>query len=428
MKINEELLCFIWQFQYFKKNGLRTQQGDKVIIMHPGYRNENAGPDFSEARVKVGDIEWIGNVEIHVRSSDWKLHAHDTDPNYENVVLHVVWKDDMSIERIDRSEIPAIHIDKRVNPAVIEKYNRITGESRVIACLGQWQKLNPLILYSQFDRALAERLNDKAEFVLQILESTRSDWEQTAYLTLTRNFGFKVNSDPFFRLGKSLPLNTLLKFSDDLTQIESMIFGFAGFLDEDPRDDYHNFLRNEYLYLQKKFNLPQSLLKRHHWKFLRLRPSNFPTIRLAQFAALIQSIHNFFSLITGDSGFQNIMTTISITQSDYWRNHYDFGKEAPKKIPSIGRNSLHNILINTVIPVLFAYGVYMDNESWKEKAISYLSELDFESNKITRQYSDYGFKKKTAFESQAMIELFHNYCLKKKCLNCNIGTSLIGPN
>ncbi|MFC2125298.1 DUF2851 family protein [Bacteroidota bacterium] len=260
-----------------------------------------------------------------------------------------------------------------------------------------------------------------------MLEFTHNDWEQTAYMTLANNFGFKVNNDPFSRLGKYLPLKMLLKYSDDLVHLETLIFGFAGFLTDKSMDDYHRNLTEEFRFLLKKFNLPQPLLSRHHWKFLRLRPSNFPSIRLAQFAALIHNVRNLFSLITNKSGFDKIIKKMSVVQSPYWINHYDFGKSSKKPIPALGQSSLHNIVINTVSPVLFAYGMYSDNDIWKEKAITYLTELKFENNKTTRNYLYFNPQKKTAYESQAMIELYQNYCLKKKCLNCNIGIALINP-
>ncbi len=331
------------------------------------------------------------------------------------------------MKRKDGSEIPAIHISNRVNSAVIKRYDDLTHIPNPIACSDQWQKINPLIIYSQFDRTLVERLFRKAKIILNTLEFTHNDWEQTTYMTLANNFGFKVNSDPFSRLGKYLPLKTLLKYSDDLIHLETLIFGFAGFLGDKPMDDYHESLINEFKYLQKKFSLSQPLLNRHHWKYLRLRPSNFPTIRLAQFAALINNVRNFFSLITDKSGFDKIIENMSVMQSAYWGSHYDFGKSSKKTIPALGKSSLQNIVINTVSPVLFAYGLYADDDVWKEKAITYLTELDFENNKTTRNYNDIKAKKKTAYESQAMIELYQNYCLKKKCLNCNIGIELISP-
>ena len=428
MKISEEFLYFIWQFQFFRKNGLRTSQGEKITILHPGYRNPNAGPDFHESRIRIGEIEWIGYVEIHVRSTDWYLHGHNTDLNFDNVILHIVWDDDTLVKRSDGTYIPTISLCKRVNNGTMERYKRLTNNKNGIACKNQWKILNPVTIYSQFERCITERMKRKSDEILDMLSRTNNDWEQVTFIILARYFGFKINNEPFTRLGKNLSLKTLWRYCDDLDHMEALIFGHAGYLDEDLDDPYYNTLKNIFLFLRKKYSIPQPLLKKHHWRYLRLRPSNFPAIRLAQFAAMIFNVNNLFSTFTTVTDIEKLIRDLTVTQSSYWRRHYDFGVKTDKVIPGLGTDSVQSLVINVVVPILFAYGEFINEGYLKERAIAILINLKFEDNIITRKWSGLNINKLSAFESQSMIELYHEYCLKKKCLNCNIGMALMKPD
>ena len=295
--MHEGFICYIWQFQYFDKKELKTAQGEKIEVFKPGIGNTHAGPDFSNAKVKIDGIDWVGTVEIHPKSSGWMEHWHDLDPAYENVVLHVVWQNDQPIYRSDKTLLPTLELKDRVDESLIIQYKKLVNTSFSIPCKKSFPQVDEVVKRSMLDRTLMQRLEAKAAQVLEILNHHHGDWQQTAFILLARNFGFKVNSDPFMQLAQSLSYKTLLKHTDKPLQIEALIFGQAGFLDIAVGDEYYQLLRREYNVLSQKYSLSTRKLKRAQWRFLRLRPANFPTVRLAQFAALVAQEKNVFSKI-----------------------------------------------------------------------------------------------------------------------------------
>jgi hypothetical protein len=423
--MTEAFLHYVWQYQYFSKADLYTTDGDTVSIFHAGHRNTHSGPDFFNARVKIGDMEWIGNVEIHIDASGWIDHDHDSDRAYDNVILHVVWKEDKKIKRNDDSLLPTIELKDRIADTLLLHYRKLLHNPEKIPCASVFDSVSSLTKYSMLDKALMQRLESKATSVMTLLKRNNNDWEETAYQMLCRNFGFKVNADPFEQLALSLPYKVIMKHSDKLLQIEALLFGQAGFLEGSQEDEYFLLLKREYALLGKKFGLLEKGLNKSQWKFLRLRPANFPTIRLAQLASLLSTQKNIFSKIHEAPNYAALVKIFSVTQSSYWRHHYSFFRFMEDEIAPLGEMSISNILVNTAVPLMVAYGKARDEQYFVDRAIDILQHIPSEENTIIRNWSGLGLKSKSSFDSQALLELNNNFCLKRRCLDCNIGFSIL---
>lgn len=421
--MNEAFLHYLWQFQQFEKSNLQTVSCEKISVLKTGILNTDAGPDFANSRLQINEIEWVGNVEIHIKSSDWQLHKHQYNEAYNNVILHVVWENDQAITRQDGSLIPTLELKSVTDIQLLEKYQHLVDNQAVIPCNEQFLEVSDLSKFAILDKVLAKRLQQKAQIVEQIFEQNKGDWEETAYQLLARNFGFKLNSETFLRLAQNLPLKVLQKHRDNLTQIEAMLFGQAGLIDK--VDEYSEKLSQEYDFFAAKFSLKPNQLGSHEWKFLRTRPANFPTIRIAQLAKLITQQQSFFSLFTQTSSIEDLRNSLKIEQSVYWQEHYNFGKTARKKLVGLGKDSINNILINTVIPLLACYSEKTDNQELMTRCVSFLEALPAEENHITEMWEDLGLTIKTAFDSQASIELYNNFCTQKRCLQCNVGIEVL---
>jgi Protein of unknown function (DUF2851) len=425
--MNESFLYYIWQLQYFDKNDLEARSGEKIEVFNPGTLNTHSGPDFSNAKVMIDGISWAGNVEIHTRSSDWREHHHDTDEAYENVILHVVWQDDLPVYRNDKTILPTLELKSRIDESLIHSYKKLVHNPFTIPCQNSFPRVDEVLKVSMLDRALMQRLESKAGQVIDALKQNNHDWEETAYQLLARNFGFKVNNEAFQRLGRSLPYKILLKHGDKPVQIEALMFGQAGFMDIAIGDEYYKVLRREYKVLGQKYGLYQKKLARAQWRFLRLRPANFPTVRLAQFSALVQKQRNIFSKIIEAQNYESLFELFSVHQSDYWRRHYQFNRKAKQLVPVLGKSSIDNILLNTVTPLLVAYGKFNDLQHFVDRAGLILQFVPAESNAIIKAWKEVGYSAKTSFDSQGLIELYNNYCQRRNCLNCSIGASLVKP-
>jgi len=295
--MNESFLHYLWQFQYFDKKNLCATEGEAISILKTGNMNTHAGPDFSNAKVRIADIEWAGNIEIHIKSSDWYAHKHDVDSAYENVVLHVVWENNKPVYRKDGTPLATLELKNKVNESILREYQKLIGNPAAIACERSFRHVSELVKFSMLDKALMQRLETKAQHVHELVKLNNGDWEETTYQLLAKNFGFKTNSDPFFQLSKSLPYKIIQKQSQ-LILVEALLFGQAGMLETKTKDEYVTQLFREYHLLEQKFSLQDSKLNPSQWRFLRLRPANFPTVRLAQFAALLFSTKNIFSHLT----------------------------------------------------------------------------------------------------------------------------------
>lgn len=424
--MQESFLHFIWQFQYFNKEELSTVAGEPLLILHPGFPNHDAGPDFGQSKLQLESLVWHGQTEIHIRASDWYQHHHEDDPAYQHVILHVVWEHDQEIAGPDGVSVPTLELKNRVDPALIDRYQQLIENLYPIPCANLILEAPELTRLTMFERTMMQRLEDKASLVLELLERNQKDWEETTYQLLAKNFGFKVNSEAFLSLSQSLPYKIVAKHQHDLTQLEALLFGQSGLLDfASTEDAYVQSIKKEYKFLSHKYGIQNEKLAPEQWKFLRLRPANFPTIRMAQFAALLHQTPKLFAFLKDISTVPQLITALDIRQSAYWQVHFHFNKISKAKTPSFGHSSLENLIINTLVPLWVAYGKYVDDERYIEKSLLFLRHIAAENNKITRIWREMGVDIKSAFDSQASIELFNAYCKPRKCLSCNIGVSVL---
>lgn len=420
--MKEEFLHFIWKYGLFNKTGLKTVDGKTVEVISTGRTNTDSGPDFFNARIRIGETVWAGNIEVHQKSSHWYRHRHNTDAAYDNVILHVVELNDSPV-LIKSQALPTLEIKYPVG--ILENYEQLLKSERWIACEEKLTEVDPFILRFWFSSLMIERLESKTDDILAILEQNKNNWNETFYQLLARNFGMKTNALPFELLAKSLPLNVLSKHKNDLFQIEALLFGQSGLLNETLLgDDYFLSLRKEYSYLYKKYGL--SGIESHLWKFMRLRPINFPTVRIAQLATLIHHSSALFSRILETENLDDLRKLFDVSASAYWDNHYRFNKTSGEnRQKKLGETTFSNLVINTVVPLLFVYGDQHLDQAMKDRALLLLEEMDPESNQIIRKWNDLGIDSRSAFETQALLQLKNCYCANKKCLNCQLGTKII---
>jgi hypothetical protein len=420
--MNEKLLQFIWQFQYFNRNDLLLESGEQLSIIKPGIHNTHQGPDFYDGFIKINEIQFAGNIEIHCLSSDWNKHRHSTDKQYGNVILHVVWQNDTDIKDIYGQTIPVLVLENRVAKTLLNRYSNLC-ESIGIPCHNHsFPLLDQFGWMAWKERLLAERLERKAAHVLDLFNQSNNNWEETFWRLIAANFGMKVNTELFEAVAKSISISILSKHKNQINQLEALLMGQANLLSGEMEDDYSMMLQKEYQFLKKKYSLASITIQPN---FLRMRPANFPTIRLAQLAMLVQQSSHLFSKIKELQNVVDLSALFSVAANDYWHYHYHFNQVSDYQPKLLGVDSINNIIINTIVPVLFAYGMYNKNEDYKEKAIKWLTETKPEVNNITKIWKDYGLKSKTAFDSQAIIELTNNYCHNKRCLDCAVGNKIL---
>ena len=422
--MQENFLHYVWQHQYFDLPDLQTTNGESLIVTNSGILNQNAGPDFSNAHLILQGVKWAGNVEIHVKASAWYQHNHYKDQSYDNVILHVVWENDCDVHRTDGSIIPAFELKGRVDTELIHKWTSLVNSEFQIPCAGQISQVDEIARISMMDKVLMSRLERKAEEIVEVFKSTNNDWEETAYRILAKNLGFKINAQPFEQLAQSISINILRKHSNSRLQMEALLFGQAGMLNKNT-SDYQQELEYEYRFLAHKYNLLTKQVKLEQWKFAKLRPVNFPTIRIAQLASILQENGSIFSSFLELESISQATTIFKIPTSTFWQNHYRFDSISDKIDKTLGRSSIENIVINTVIPLMVAYGKYIGEQHYIDRAIGFLEGINSENNRIIRKWKEVGINVKSAFDSQALIELANNYCGKKRCLSCKIGNQIV---
>ena len=424
MLFPEDFLHYVWKFRLFDNKQLTTTTGDALEVFSAGLHNTDSGPDFDNARVKIGDTTWAGNVELHLSSSDWHKHNHNTDNAYANVILHVVYRDDEPLVLPDGRRVPTLELKDRIPAELYSRYHTLVfGNQSIIPCEGSIKTVDDFTLRTWFTRVLIERLEKRAETVNATLQTNRGDWEETFYQSLAANFGFKINAAPFELLARSIPQNILAKHKNPL-QVEALIFGQAGFLNGDFEDAYPQSLKKEYDFLRKKFNLTP--IENHLWKFMRLRPANFPTIRLAQFAALIVNSNHLLSKVldTRDiAGLRLLFTNIKV--NPYWEDHFRFDKPSKPSSKNLGTASIDILLLNTLVLFLFSYGKQHQLQHFMDRSLKLLENLPGEQNNIIADFDNLGIQAHSAFESQALLELKNYYCNYKKCLQCSVGNKIL---
>ena len=413
----EQLLHYVWKHKIFPLKELKTTTGQQVEVIDTGLANTDAGPDFFNAKLKLDGVLWIGNIEIHERSSDWFKHGHHADTGYNSVILHIASEIDTEISRSNGERIPQIQL---ICPeAVRTNYKELLETDSYPPCYRIIPSLPPFTAHSWMTALQMERFEQKATLLNERLKRCQGNWEDAFFITLARNFGFGLNGDAFETWAHQLPFRAVDKHRNDLFQIEAIFFGQAGILEDSDGDGYYLRLKKEYIYLQHKFELIP--MNTSLWRFLRLRPTNFPHIRIAQLACLYHRAYGLLSRIMETETLQGVRDILKGGTSEYWLTHYTFGGSSPSRPKTLSNTSLDLLIINTVVTFLYAYGLHKGNPVLCARAGSFLEELKAENNYITRMWEQCGMKASNAADSQALIQLKKEYCDKKKCLYCRIG-------
>jgi hypothetical protein len=419
--MNEALFQFIWQYSLYKTTGLITASGEPLVIMYPGRLNRDAGPDFLEAKIRVGDTILVGNIELHVKASDWLRHGHQHDAAYGNLILHVVYDNDVPSVA---GNTPVLELKGHISSDIIPKYSGLVNAAQKLPCASQLTAVRDITKEAWLSRLLAERWEQKLADWNVLLKNSAEDWRNLLYWRMAANFGFKTNATPFLLLAQSLPLNVLTRHKDNLLQVEALLFGQAGLLNAECAEEYPRELKKEYDYLGKKYQLTP--IAAHLWKFLRMRPANFPTVRIAQFAALIHRSVHLFSQIIETHAVKEVTPLLDATASSYWDTHFQFDAAQARPYPkTLGGLSIENIIINTIAPIQFLYAARQGTSKLQEQALQLLEDVPSEENNITRIWNDHGWQPANAAQSQAMIQLYNKYCTARRCLECTIGYNIL---
>ncbi len=420
-KIREEFLHYIWQYRFFHTDYLSYGE-ERVEVIDPGIHNFSSGPDFFNARVKIGGTMWAGNVEVHVKASDWLRHGHQHDNAYDSVVLHVVYDNDLAVYRTNGEEIPCVRLN--FSPAVLNKYLALTDNRTSRICTGEIVNLDRIFVRDWTGKLLVERLEEKTSVTENILKENHYDWEDALYKTLAVAFGMKLNAEPFRLLASCIPLKFILKNRNNPLTVNAAFFGQAGFLDELITDDtYYGMLMREYSSVREL--LPPALPRKHMWKFMRSRPAGFPTARIPQFMNLVCNAFPLFEKIISATQTADIRKLLSFNTKNYWVDHFLYGQRGRRKLSIPGRDTIDTLIINAIIPVLFLYGKFALREDLTGRALELLEELPAEMNEITKKWDTFGIRSLNAFDSQAVIHLETRYCAKQRCLGCLFGHKIL---
>jgi len=419
--MQEALLQYIWKQSLFEKNDYIADTGETIKILHPGILNTDGGPDFTNAKILIDNTVWAGNVEIHLKSSDWEKHGHNKNGAYNNVILHIANSIDSICTNLKGRRIPSIIL--KYDISIEHKYRKLLAEEKRIACSGSLPEIDKSLISFWFSALAVERLYEKTDYIKNLLTTTNNNWEETYYIHLSRSFGNKINSIPFELLAKSTPLKILAIHCNNLFQLEALLFGQAGFLEGEARDEYQLKLQDEYKFLKSKYQLKN--IDINLWKFLRLRPSNFPTIRLAEFSNLIYKSRSLLSKTLGCNKIEEVQELYDCSVGEYWQNHYLFGKESKHRNKTLGIASINGFIINSIVPFMFVYGDHKNNEELKEHSVRFLEQLPAEKNNISEEWVNYGIKPAHAADSQALLQLTNEYCKHKRCLDCQIGNLIL---
>ena len=423
--MTEAFLHYIWQHQMLG-TGLTTTDGQPVVVHRPGELNRDAGPDFFNARVSVGGVEWAGNIELHLRSSDWKQHRHSSDKAYNSIILHVVYEHDSPIVMENGKTPVTLELKPFIHPSLVANYDALMTPSdpQTVPCVRRLEAVPSFVVHSFLDRLAVERIESKSEVVRRLLDESRGNWEQTCYWLMAHYFGGKVNALPFELVAKATDLRFLARWKDNPRRIEALLMGQAGLLEGYFEDDYPRQLQADYEALRAGACLTP--IDSYLWRFFRIRPSAFPTIRLSQFASLLSTTSNLFSTLLEMTDVKVMERLFNCQASDYWDTHYHFDQPAGRKsVKRVGRMQADSLIINAWIPLLFVYGEVRGQQQYKEQALGLLQQLPAEDNSVVRRFAPAGLVPENAAQSQALIQLYSNYCSSRRCLECHIGHSII---
>jgi len=421
--VKEDFLHYIWKHKLLNLNQLETTQKEKVQLINSGEHNHNAGPDFFNSQIIIEDLHWAGNVEIHVKSSDWYVHGHEKDINYDSIILHVVWEHDIEIYTKDNLVVPTLELKKHLDKNILNNYQKLFSKSQKwINCQNVISSVDPFIIDNWLERLYVERLEQKSELTQKMLDTSQNDWEAVLIKLLFKNFGLKVNGDAFLNLINSIDFSIIRKEKQSLVNIEALLFGQAGLLSDDIQDAYYKTLQMEYNYLLKKHNLQVNM--KSQFQFFRLRPNNFPTVRIAQLAALLNQHQNLFSKIIITTKLKDYYKLFDISISEFWKIHYSFTSTSRKTYKKLSKKFIDLLLINTIVPLKFIYLKYI-NELNEEELISTIKLIKPEKNAVIDGFKELNVPCNNALNSQALLQLKNEYCEKNKCIQCAIGNQLL---
>ena len=421
--MQEDFLHYIWKHKKFRFNNLETTTGESIVVTSVGQHNFNSGPDFFNSKIKVGDQLWAGNVEIHIKSSDWFLHSHEQDQAYDNVILHVVWEDNTEVFRKDNTPIPTLQLKDVVDVTMLNNYEKLFAkQNKWINCENDFPSTDDFVLSNWLERLYLERLERKSETINTLLVASKNDWESVFFKMLTKNFGLKVNGESFFSLAQSIDFSIIRKIQSNPQVLEAFLFGQAGLLEQDVEDAYYLDLKNEYKFLKQKFGLHNNQVL--PLQFFRLRPLNFPTIRLSQLANLYNKHQNLFSKVIELNEVEDFYELFKVSTSDFWKTHYTFQKASKTSIKTLSKSFVDLLLINTILPIKFCYakqkGVEIDSE-----IIKIATAITSEKNNIISAFNNLKKVSKSSLDSQALIQLKTEYCDKNNCLKCAVGNQFL---
>jgi hypothetical protein len=424
--MKEEFLHYVWKYHLYYADRLKDKDGNHIDVIHPGEYNRDSGPDFFNSRIRINGTEWAGNVEIHTKASHFEVHGHHRDHSYDNVILHVVSENDKRVRNARGEEVLTVSID--FDCSLFEKYTSLINNPFIIACQDEIKQIDGFIIRHWLESLVIERMMNKSEMTGRIFSETGNDWEETFYRILSRYFGFRVNTEPFEMLAAALPFRIIRKHIDSRFQIEALLFGTAGMLDEGLfknaiKDDYYRDLLKEFRILSAKYSIQP--IHGWLWKFHRLRPVNFPTIRISQLAVMLSGSGGLFSKVIEVKSSNELRKIFEVTASGYWDDHFVFGKKTRKISKSAGETAADILLINSVVPIIFLYGQYHNNREVIEGALNFLDEIRPEENSIIEEWKTAGITAGSARETQALLQLRNEYCRKRRCLECRIGSWLI---
>lgn len=421
--MQEELLHYIWKYKKFDFTAAKTTAGEALVLIDNGLHNTNSGPDFFNARLKIGGQLWAGNVEIHLKASDWYFHAHETNPEYDNVILHVVWEEDVDVFRRDNSPIPALVLKPLVSAEILQNYQHLTSGEKWINCEHDFGSFQDFQLKHWLERLFLERLEEKSKKIEELLRKSGNDWEAVLFRMLARNFGLNVNGDAFQSMAESFPFKVLQKNLQDQTKLEALLLGQSGMLNKGDESAYFKNLIKQYNFQQHKYGLSNSgVIAPKHF---RLRPDNFPGLRLVQLAAVYHRNRKLFAEIIAAKELPSVYTIFDVEVSDYWKTHYNFGKEHRPRPKKLSNNFIDLLLINTIIPLKFAYSRYVGNPQ-EEELLELMQGITAEKNSVVEKFEQLRpGTLQNALDSQALLQLKKYYCEKNRCLECHLGFSLL---
>jgi hypothetical protein len=420
--MREDFLHYVWQYKKFDFSNLTTVDGELLSILNYGNYLQQEGPDFFNDRIIIGSQKWAGNIEMHVKSSDWYLHNHEKDDNYDNVILHVVWEHNIPIFRKDNTEIPVLEIKKYIAKGTLENYRELLFPKSWIYCENQIAAVDGFIWGNWQERLFLERLERKSLPIEKLLSETKKDWEAVLFCMLARNFGLNTNGETFLKIAMSIPFSIVRKESFEIENLEALFLGTADLFPTDIQDRYTQELKKKFDYLVQKYKLKKAIIERV--QFFKHRPDNFPTIRLAELAMLYHKQQNLFSNLINVRSLKEIYHLFEITISDYWETHYQFDRESPKKKKQLSKSFIDLLVINTIIPIQFTYAKSLGKEI-SESLLDLIKQVAAEKNAVIEKFAGFDVKAKNAFETQSLLQLKNEYCNHGKCLNCAVGIQLL---